>query len=104
MTSGQPVMAGRFLRYNGQSWQSVPAPDTTWLTDVSMASSQLGYFVGNFGTILRWNGASWTKIANSPTSLTLRGVAVTAAQASHGAGLWATAARSCGSRTGCGGR
>ncbi len=68
---------GTIVRYIGGSWQSVPAPDTTWLTDVSMASSQLGYIVGNFGTILRWNGASWTKIANSPTSLTLRGVAVT---------------------------
>ena len=61
---------GTIVHYTGGSWQSVPAPDTTWLIDVSMALSQLGYIVGNFGTILRWNGASWTKIANSPTSLT----------------------------------
>ena len=54
----------------------MPAPDSTWLIDVSLASSRLGYIVGHVGTVLRWNGTNWSKETSIPANVTLRGVAV----------------------------
>jgi photosystem II stability/assembly factor-like uncharacterized protein len=41
-----------------------------------MASASDGFCVGNYGTILRWNGSAWSKLSNAPTSAILLGVAV----------------------------
>ena len=47
------------------SWREVPSPTVNTLRSVSMIDSNDGWAVGDNGTIIRWNGLSWS-IVNIP--------------------------------------
>ncbi|MCA9972714.1 MAG: peptidoglycan DD-metalloendopeptidase family protein, partial [Anaerolineales bacterium] len=50
------------------TWAIYPSPTTNDLAEVDMVTGADGWAVGGFGTILRWNGRSWTLYENSPTT------------------------------------
>jgi hypothetical protein len=62
---------GVIAHYTGSSWQRVASPSINSLYDVQMLTPTDGYAVG-YGTILKWDGASWTQVVT--TSSGLRGV------------------------------
>lgn len=58
---------GTILRWNGSTWAQVPSPVSTYLSDVSMYSSNRGWIVG--GTkLLMWDGVSWVQQPQPSTS------------------------------------
>ncbi|MCJ7760741.1 hypothetical protein MUP59_06315, partial [Candidatus Bathyarchaeota archaeon] len=44
------------------SWREVPSPTVNTLRSVSMSDSNDGWAVGDNGTIIRWNGLSWSTV------------------------------------------
>jgi len=56
-----------------QSWLSVNKASSNTINDVDMFNDTFGFAVGSSGTILRWNGATWST-QSSPVSSTLNGV------------------------------
>ncbi len=65
-----------FVQWNGISWTATPLTDPVnrdHLQGVSLASPIDGWAVGNGGTILTWDGVSWT-VAISPVTVDLNGV------------------------------
>ena len=72
----QPTM----LRWNSplsNQWndRTSSAPTTNEdLNSVSMVSPTNGWAVGNAGTIIRWNGTSWSNYAPSPTNEVLNSI------------------------------
>ena len=65
------------LRWNGLVWacQGVPAAADEDLNSVSCVTSRDCWAVGDVGTILHWDGNSWTQVA-SPTGQLLRSVSI----------------------------
>lgn len=54
------------LHYNGFSWQQVPVPEGSGLLDITAASPQLAWAVAADGSILSWNGTSWSAQTQEP--------------------------------------
>jgi len=70
-TSGWGVtFKGQVLRYNGVQWSVFGQPSAAPLDDIFMWDGVSGWAVGGIdsatgqGTILRWNGTSWQKVAS----------------------------------------
>jgi hypothetical protein len=64
--------AGAWLAVNN------PAPSTPY--GVDMVSTNDGWIVGENGTIMRWNGASWTIVPSPVSNVTLFSVSMVTAQ------------------------
>jgi len=47
---------------------SPPAANSDLLNDIHMSSADLGYAVGNTGSILKWDGANWFQVASGVTA------------------------------------
>lgn len=57
------------------SWRVVDSPNSSNLTSVSMLTDNIGFIVGEMGTILEWDGVSW-EMASSPTLNNLDSVSI----------------------------
>jgi hypothetical protein len=62
------------MQYNGSSWNRVTSPTVEMINSVAMLSANSGWAVGNNGTILRWNGISWSKVSPSPSTDHLKSI------------------------------
>ena len=59
---------GTLLHYHGGAWQPVSSPLTADVAGLQMLSAQEGYAAGGTyggsGMLARWDGTTWTQIAN----------------------------------------
>ena len=56
---GDPIIA----RWNGSTWSRLANIPGSTLRSVSMVSPSDGWAVGHGGTILHWDGVTWTQVA-----------------------------------------
>jgi hypothetical protein len=56
---------GLLLKYDGQKWASVLSPTTERLNSVSVLSDVQAWAVGAFGSIINFNGTTWTKAGSA---------------------------------------
>ncbi len=75
---------GLAFRNTGAGWTSLSLPTNTFLTSVWGANPNDVYATGDNGTILRWNGTSWTSMASGTTEQLW---AVSGAPAGNGGGF-----------------
>ncbi|MDQ8173228.1 MAG: Ig-like domain-containing protein [Gemmatimonadota bacterium] len=66
--------SGAVLRFLGGSWSRQSAPTIESLTSVTGASTTSVVAVGNGGTVLSYNGTTWTQVANGGIVADLFGV------------------------------
>lgn len=59
------------LHWDGNSWSVMLSPVVETLYSVFMVSPTNGWAVGEGGTIIHWNGISWTIVRHSPSALAL---------------------------------
>jgi hypothetical protein len=54
-------LGGGMLRFHGGAWSASPTGTKQVLWGVWVRASDDAWAVGNGGTILHWNGTSWSK-------------------------------------------
>lgn len=79
-TDGWAVGYNAILHWDGLAWSPYkePSPTIEDLSSVSLTSASDGWAVGYGGTILRWNGDTWSQVS-SPITSALHSVATTSA-------------------------
>ncbi|MBC7975125.1 MAG: hypothetical protein H7138_09085 [Myxococcales bacterium] len=65
-------VAGTILHYNGTAWSVVPTPSTSDVDSVWGSGPSDVWFAGG-GTVLRWNGSSFTTQSFAGTMLSISG-------------------------------
>jgi hypothetical protein len=54
------------MHYDGTAWTAVTIPDTQGVLDIAVTSPTDVWAIGFDGTVLHWNGATWTSATNLP--------------------------------------
>jgi photosystem II stability/assembly factor-like uncharacterized protein len=68
--------AGVIYRFNGSSWLRQTSGTNRDLNDVAMYGTSLGYAVGAYETICKYNGARWSRVHQGLVITGLKSVAV----------------------------
>ncbi len=68
--------AGVIYRFNGSSWLSQTSGTNRGLNDVAMYGTSLGYAVGTYETVCKYNGTRWSRVRQGPVVTGLKSVAI----------------------------